>query len=187
MKLAMYTPETSNWYALLNRAQVASDCYFNKNVENYLVYVLACMSSGIDFVPGKGITGTDLIPVTKRESRLMSIRQIGEQSLVVTGLFPDYANRTGIPLLYLMEKGRSAYSELADACPNEFIYFYLGEHFVQVVDVLQKLGEICGDNHSIDLLQAYELWQETGSRHGWAVIHNNLGAFPAAAGSELQH
>ena len=175
MQLAMYTQETS------------SDFYIQPEIENYLVYVLACMSNDFDFVPCRSVTGRDLTPSMKRQRRLQDIRLIGEQSLVVAGLFPDHAQRTGIPLLYLMDKGRNAYRELARALPGDFIYAYICRHFVNIVDVLQKLAEICGDNHSMDLIQACELWQETGSRHSWSVIMNHTGAFPTATASDLHH
>lgn len=187
MQQAMYTPETSHWYALINRAQVASDYYLQPDVENYLVYVLACMSSEFNFMPSRAVVGKDSLPATRKERRLEDIRLIGEQSLIVAGLFPDHAQRTGIPLLYLMDKGRTAYRELSGSCPGNYIYAYLSEYYFKVVDVLQKVSQICGDKHSIDLIQAVELWQETGSRHSWDVIQNNTSAFPITATSDLHH
>lgn len=187
MQLALYTPETSTWYALLNKAQAESRCYFNAEVESYLVYVLSYMSSEDALTPGYSGEHAGTIAQSSKERRLSKVRKIGEQCLVITGLCPDYANRTGIPLLYMMEKGRNAFIELANSLPDEDVYTYISEHFVEVIDVLQKLSDLCGDGYSIDLIQACELWQETGSRYGWTVIQNNLGAFPTATASELQH
>lgn len=187
MQQAMYTQETSHWYALLNKAQVASEYYLNSDVENYLVYILACMSSEFDFMPGRAICSQGFLSATKKERRLKDIRLIGEQSLVVAGLFPDHVQRTGVPLLYLMDKGRSAYQELSSAIPKNHVYSYISKHFVKLIDILQMVSGICGDNHSIDLIQACELWQETGSRHGWSVIKNHTDAFPTAIVSDLHH
>ena len=187
MQQAMYTQETSHWYALLNRAQAATDFYIQPDVENYLVYVLACMSNDLEFISSQSLYGHDVIPIAKKERRLQDIQLVGEQSLVVAGLFPDHAQRTGISLLYLMDKGRNAYRELASALPGNFIYAYISIEFVNIVEVLQKLAEICGDRHSMDLIQACELWQETGSRHSWSVIMNHTRAFPTSTASDLHH
>lgn len=188
MQLAMYTQETSHWYALMNRAQAASDFYVQPDIENYLVYMLTCLSNDFDFVPYRTtLYGHEAMSTTKKQSRLQDVRLIGEQSLVVSGLFPDHARRTGIPLLYLMDKGRNAYRELANAFPGNFIYAYVCRYFINIVDVLQQLAEICGDKHSMDLIQACELWQVTGSRHSWNVIMNHTRAFPTATASELRH
>lgn len=183
MQLALYTQETTNWYSLLNQAQADSGFYLDGDVEKYLVYVLSCLSNGGIHVP----CGDDDSMQSKRDQRLTRIRKIGEQCLTVAGLFPDHANRTGVPLMYMMEKGRNAFQELASALPDAGVYAFLGEHFMKVTDLLQRLGEYCGENHSLDLIQACELWQEIGSRYGWAVIQNSTGAFPSATASDLQH
>jgi len=187
MQQAMYTRETSHWYALLNKAQADSEFYLQPDVENYLVYVLACMSSEFDFMPCRAVYGQEFLPSTKKERRLHDLRLIGEQSLVVSGLFPDHAKRTGVPILCLLDKGKAAYHELANAMPGNLVYAYMCAHFINIVDVLHKLAENCGDRHSIDLIQACELWQETGSRHSWNVIRNHTGAFPTATASDLHH
>ena len=87
----------------------------------------------------------------------------------------------------MMEKGRNAYEELVDHSPNNLVFEYVVKNYAKIIDVLQKVSELCGDHHSIDLMQACELWQEMGSRYGWRVIQNNIGAFPSATASELQH
>lgn len=187
MQQAMYTTETSHWYILLSKAQVASEYYLQADVENYLVYVLTCMSSNTEFLPGSPSSSIYLKPKSKKENRLLNIRRVGEQSLVVAGLFPDHATRTGVPLIYLMDKGRDAFGQLSASMPGDFVYAYISKNYVRIIDVLHKLSELCGGNHSIDLIQACELWQEAGSQHGWKVIENNIGAFPTATGSELHH
>ena len=183
MQLALYTSETSNWYKLLNKAQAASGFYLAAEVERYIVYVMTSMANDSIY----SLESDETMPKTKRDQRLHKMRKTGEQCLIVAGLFPDHANRTGVPLMYMMEKGRKAYNDLAEAVPEMDIYSFLGENFLKVIDLLQRLGEYCGVNHTLDLIQACELWQETGSRHSWSVIQNHTGAFPSATASDLQH
>ena len=187
MQLPLYTRETASWYALINRAQVESNSYFQKEVEDYLVYLLSYMEIELPYLQNRNVEADDLLPYTPKQRRLTKLKGIGEQCLLLAGLFPDRANLTGIPLLFMVERGCSAYRELADATPHLSLYSYIADNYGKVIDLLQKLGEICGDNHKIDLIQAVELWQETGSRHGWTMIRKNIGAFPSAIGSELQH
>lgn len=187
MQLAMYTTESANWYALLNKAQAAADYYFHPIVENYLVYVFATMSNDLEFLPGKTVRITDHFPYTKRERELLNTRKIGERSLILSGLFPDQAQKTGVPLVYLMERGKDAYAELAKTLPDNNLYTYFSKHFTKVVDVLQMVSEICEYSHSIDLFQACELWQETGSQRSYSFIQNNTRSFPVNIRSELHH
>ena len=187
MQLPLYTTETANWYALLNRAQAESNSYFQRDVEDYLVYLLAYMETELTYRENINIEANGFLPDTPKQRRLSKIKDIGEQCLLIAGLFPDHANLTGIPLLFMMEKGCSAYRELANATPEVSLYLYIADNYGKVIDLLQKLGEMCGDYHKLDLIQAVELWQETGSRHGWKMIKKNIGAFPASTGSELQH
>jgi len=187
MQLPLYTRETAGWYALINRAQAESNSYFHKDVEDYLVHLLAYVDSELTNVHYRSSEANGLFPYTPKQQRLAKIKNIGEQCLLIAGLFPDHANLTGIPLLFMMERGYSAYRELADATPEVSLYSNIADNYGKVIDLLQNLGEMCGDYHKLDLIQAVELWQETGSRHGWNMIKKNIGAFPASTGSELQH
>ena len=55
MQLPLYTTETANWYALINRAQAESNSYFQRDVEDYLVYLLAYMETELSYVENKSI------------------------------------------------------------------------------------------------------------------------------------
>ena len=187
MQLPMYTNESANWYALINRAQVSADYYFHPVVENYLVYVLAIMSGELETTGKLAPEIQSTAQLGKRDQQFLKTRRIAEQSLVISGLFPDHANNTGVPLVYLIEKGQQAYTQLANAKPAEISYAYLSNHFTKAIDVLQVISQICGQSQSIDLLQACELWHETRSKHSLFVIRNQIGKLPTSHISELRH
>ena len=111
----------------------------------------------------------------------------GERCLVTAGFFPEHANYAGLSLLHFIEKGRCAYHSLAEEIPGVNIYQHIDSHFVEVVDVLQIIGELSGVCRPIDLIQACELWQQEGSQYGWKIIESTTNAFPASIASTATH
>lgn len=185
----LYLRDTAHWYALMGYAQAETGHYIEQEVENYLVYLLETMSGDVVGAgPHKQVLAelnATFQPV--REKHLVKVQEVAEQCIMIAGLFPEHARRTGISLLYFMETGQSAYRDLHTAVPQSPVYSYIAKHYVNVIDVLQKLAELCGSCYPLDLIQACELWQETGSHHGLEFIINQTHALPITQGSELRH
>lgn len=187
MATSLYTPETAKWYSLLNQAQADTGNYFGTDVDRYIADMLFRFgrhAKGMLEFPEKGsIVEWNSV----MEERLIRLQGAGEKCLVTAGFFPEHANYAGLSLLHFIERGRSAYRHLAEAIPGVSVYEHINTHFVQVVDVLQKIGELSGVCRPIDLIQACELWQQEGSHYGWALIENKTSAFPVSTASTAIH
>ncbi len=187
MSTNLYTPETAKWYCLLNQAQADTNNYFGNEVERYLADMLFRFSCD-----GKGLLeypelGSNLEWNADREQRLLRLQGAGERCLVTAGFFPEHANYAGLSLLHFIDKGRCAYHDLAEAIPGVGIYRDINDNYVQVVDVLQKIGELSGVCRPVDLIQACELWQQEGSHYGWNIIASRTSSFPASVASNVTH
>ena len=187
MRTSLYTPETAKWYGLLNQAQADTGNYFGTDVERYIADMLfrfGYHAKGILEYPKEWSIvewNSDM------EERLIRLQGAGEKCLVTAGFFPEHANYAGLSLLHFIERGRCAYRSLAEAIPGVGVYKHINNHFVQVVNVLQKIGELSGVCRPIDLIQACELWQQEGSHYGWKMIESKTSAFPASIASTVTH
>ncbi len=187
MSTSLYTPETAKWYYLLSQAQADTCHYLGSDIERYIADMLfrfSCDGEGMLVYPDKHI---NIEWNSVREKRLMKLQSAGERCLVTAGFFPEHANYAGLSLLHFIDRGRCAYHDLAEAVPGVNIYEHIDKHFVQVVDVLQKIGELSGVCRPIDLIQACELWQQEGSYYGWKMIQTKTGSFPASIASASTH
>jgi len=92
------------------------------------------------------------------------LRDVGDQCLLYSGLFPRSAERRLVRVSYYVDLGRAAYSHLAeDRVPGSAeLYSRLAHSFVALMEVLQAMSNLTGAP-TLDLLQAIELWHDTGS------------------------
>ena len=93
------------------------------------------------------------------------LRQVGDASLVLSGLFPDRLRRSLVDVDYYMRIGGLAYDSLShdDADLFATAFAELATRFGDVADLLGDVGEHCQLGSPGDLLRLYERWQKTGS------------------------
>lgn len=187
MHTYLYTAETAKWYGLLAKAQAQSKRYLDSETERYVADMLFRFGTDADSILFQPEMGSSVEWNVEKHDRMMRLQSAGERCLVTAGFFPEHANYAGLPLSHFIEKGRQAYRDLTIAMPKVRVYAHVCEHFVGLVEVLQKVGELSGVCHSIDLLQACELWQQEGSHHSWRMIQANTNAFPASTMSSATH
>jgi hypothetical protein len=93
------------------------------------------------------------------------LRQVGDASLVLSGLFPNRLRRSLVDIDYYMKIGGIAYDSLSHDDDDLFATAFaeLAARFGVVVDVLGDVGDHCSLGSPADLLMLYERWQRTGS------------------------
>lgn len=182
----LYTPETARWYGLLSRAQSETGRYLDSELEAYVADMLYRFA--VDGETVLRYTAPHLLAWnSEREKRLINLQGAGERCLVTAGFFPEHANYAGLSLLHFIDTGRSAYRDLAKELPGADLYRDVDVNFIQLVDVLQKTGELSGVCRPFDLIQASELWQQAGSLYGLRLIERETSSLPMAEASHLTH
>jgi hypothetical protein len=93
------------------------------------------------------------------------LRQVGDASLVLSGLFPARLTRSLVDVDYYMRIGGIAYDSLSHDDLDLFATAFaeLAGRFGDVVDLLGDVGERCQLGSPADLLRLYERWQKSGS------------------------
>jgi hypothetical protein len=112
------------------------------------------------------------------------LRQVGDASLFLSGLFPNRLRRSLVDVDYYMKIGGIAYDSLSHDEDDLFATAFaeLAARFGVVVDVLGDVGDRCQLGSPADLLTLYERWQRTGSDRLAAQL-NARGVLPVAAPS----
>lgn len=169
--LILEPTSTAQWHALVSEAESASARQLDETLESYLVFLLmrfvarpdlAGRVMAIDYLRGSAASG---------QLKEVALRDVGDQCLLFSGLYPRHAERRMVRVSYFVELGRGAYGQLAERLRHAGaeVYQQLAEGFVALMDVLQAMRSLDG-SPALDPLQGLELWADTGSRSGWESL-----------------
>ena len=101
------------------------------------------------------------------------MRDIGDQCLLVSGLFPQSAEKRQVSVDYYVDLGRSAYQHIGSVTQKGIaeLYQQLAESFILLMDLLQTIRQY--STPALQPIAAMELWQQTGSRAAYNQISDN--------------
>jgi hypothetical protein len=163
-ELVLYPTTTAQWHALVNDAQLECALELGDELESYLVYLLMRFSTRPDLA--HSVMALKFLEGMTNEGRVRALhmRDVGEQCLLLSGLFPRRAQRRRVKLSYFVELGQGAFYDLAGRAQDELAQLYAAicQYFVKMMDVLQAMRQMGGEP-ALDRLAALELWQDTGS------------------------
>lgn len=176
--------DTAPWRALLTKAQFVARVELHALVEEYLVGVL--FRSSIS--PG-AVDETILSAESggfEQSADVDTLRTIGDHCLVYAGLYPEHAIQRDVPLAYFVRVGAAAYREFG-SLTDDPMFTLLADCFVDIVGVLHTLRDIEDDAVCLDAMNAFQLWQDTGSVHAWGTLRRFTDALPVAIRSNARH
>lgn len=101
-----------------------------------------------------------------------NLKQIGDESLFISGFFADSLNRKLVDVDYYVSIGGTAYTALSRYETDAFspVFAELADNFVRFVDVLSEVSERTSLCSNADLLRLYERWLRTGSRRSGQLL-----------------
>lgn len=156
---------TAEWQYLIKEAEARYKLILSEELESYLVFLLIRFTSKPEIA--RAVLALDFMrSLTKRgQEKFLQMRDIGDQCLLFAGLFPDRAEKKRVKISYFVNLGQSAYSVVATLSKQKLAQLYVGlqENFVYLVDILLAIRSL-QPNRDLGLLQAQELWCDTGSR-----------------------
>lgn len=140
-QLILHPTDMSQWHALVNEAQAATSLILNENTESYLVFLLMRFSQtnqlvesvmALDFLESMKLSGS-------RQASLL--RDVGDKSLLFSGLFPGMADKRHVHLEYFTELGQAAYLTVSELEERESadLYLELSAEFITLQNVLQAM------------------------------------------------
>ncbi|KTD66385.1 hypothetical protein Lsan_0625 [Legionella santicrucis] len=140
-QLILHPTDISQWHALVNEAQAATQLILSENTESYLVFLLMRFSQGPKLI--ESIVALDFLESMHRPRTLQMelLRDVGDKSLLFCGLFPGIAKRRHVSLEYFSEMGQAAYLTVGEleGKHSENIYFQLSEQFLILKQILQAM------------------------------------------------
>lgn len=181
VSLVVDAQATAQWHALVQDAEAHTGVQLVEELESYLVFLLMRYTErpemvarvlALDYLEGNQRKGQD------RGDRL---RDVGDQCLLYSGLFPRRAERHRVRVGYYVDLGRSAYQGVADVAQSALagMFANLASGFVEMMDTLQAIR--CMHNEgaeALDPLAAFELWQDTGSNQARRIMKGVSDATP---------
>ena len=102
----------------------------------------------------------------------ISLKEIGDLSLFISGFFSDSLNRKLVDIDYYISIGGSAYGALSRIETDTFspVFAELAQKFVGFVDVLGEVSERTSCASNAEVLRLYEKWLKTGSRRSSQLL-----------------
>jgi hypothetical protein len=107
----------------------------------------------------------------------VSLKQIGDVALFVSGFFSDSLRRRLVDVDYYVNIGGVAYNALSRYEADTFspVFAELAQKFIAFVDVLSEVSERSACASNMDLLRLYERWLKTGSpRAGQLLVERGV-------------
>lgn len=162
----------TQWQTLVMDASQVCKIALTEEIESYLVFLLmrfinapqmAKKAMGVEFLSSINRTGS---------LRSLALRDVGDQCLLYSGLFPGRARRRLVRVSYYVNIGKSAYLSLAENSNHteSGLFATLSAKFVNLMDILQAMREINRAQTVLDPLMAEEIWHDTGSEHALHVL-----------------
>ena len=101
-----------------------------------------------------------------------SLRQVGDESLFISGFFSDSFNRGLVDIDYYIHLGERAYRSLAHQADHTLgdVFDELSDKFTSFVDVLGEVSERTSLSSNSDVLRLYEKWLRTRSRRSGDLL-----------------
>jgi hypothetical protein len=173
MTALLLEPTTlAQWHALVNEAEQAADQRLDESLESYLVFLLMRYTTE----PGLAarVMAMDYLKAMQEsgQQRGYQLREVGDHCLLLSGLFPQRAERLRVRIGYFVDLGRSAYAELSSSLSHGAAQLYesLAMGFVALMDTLHAIRQLGAAQPCFNALQAYDLWQDTGSSRARSTL-----------------
>ncbi len=176
MKVLVNSTSMAAWHEIIHEAEANCAIVLTEETEAYLVFLLMRYLEKPEIV--KQVMAEEFLEGLQLAAgqREQILRGVGDKCLLFSGLFPKMAERRLVKISYFVNLGQSAYATLARTRYD--LYASLARQFVTLMDVLQSIRSDTRDFPDLLPLQAYDLWNETGSKRALKVLNQYTQAIP---------
>lgn len=167
------TSELSQWHTLVQEAEHDYGCHLDEAMQSYLVFTLMRFAKNQQL--NSQALAIDYLTSHHLPNNLRSeqLRNIGDQCLLVSGLYPQSAEKRQVGASYYVDLGRSAYHHISTVTQQGIaeLYQQLSDSFILLMDLLQTIRQYSAP--ALQPIAAFELWNQTGSRAAFKQISDN--------------
>jgi hypothetical protein len=176
MKLLINPNPNGLWRDIIHEAEANCRSKLQVELEAYLVNLLVRYSTqpelASQIMATQFLEGAKLSP----SERAVALQHVGDSCLLYSGLFPGIAEKRRVKISYFIDMGRSAYSTISTTSND--LYDLLTKSFVAIMDLLQSLRSYSKHHPDLMPLQAYDLWNESGSQRALRTLRQFSNASP---------
>jgi len=163
-QLIIDSSELSQWHRLVQEAEQDYGCQLDEAMQSYLVFTLMRFTKNSQL--NSKALALDYLSSHHLPERLRheQLRNIGDQCLLVSGLYPQSAEKRLVSADYYVNLGRAAYFHISTVTQKGIaeLYQQLAESFVLLMDLLLTIRQY--SSPALQPIAALELWHQTGSR-----------------------
>lgn len=165
MNIVTEPTATAQWQSLVVEAEDKANRTLSDTLESYLVFTLMRFTQRPDMLTGAMALAFMNGLNEQGQRRHDDLRDIGDQCLLFSGLFPRHAQRRLVRVSYFVNLGRSAYQQLHGELRHagRKLYGQLASDFIAMTDVLLAMRSLNQETSALTPIEAYELWEDTGS------------------------
>lgn len=179
MSIVTSTTTTALWHEIIHEAEHSCAVTLKEEIESYLVFLLMRYINKPEFV--KQIMALEFMHGMQKMSAQQEVmlREVGDKCLLFAGLFPRIAESRLVRLSYFVKIGQAAYVTISKTSND--LYDHLSHQFVPLMDILQSIRHYTQNCPNLLPLEAYELWNDTGSQRAYAILQqyaHHTGAVP---------
>lgn len=164
--------ELAQWHTLVSEAEQDYGCKLDEAMQSYLVFTLMRFSKNQQL--NARALALDYLTSHKLSQNLRSeqLRDIGDQCLLVSGLYPQSTAKRHVSASYYVDLGRSAYHHIGAVTQQGIseLYQQLAESFILLMDLLQTIRRY--STPALQPIAAFELWEQTGSHAAFDQVSN---------------
>lgn len=168
MKILLNSTPVALWHDIVHDAEIACSTRLREEIESYLVFLLVRYTNKPDTL--KHVIATDILEGLKLgpHERELALQGVGDRCLIFSGLFPKIAEKRLVKISYFINLGQTAYGTISKKRSD--VYHGLARQFVGLMDILQSIRNYSQSHPDLLPLQAYDLWNETGSQRALSVL-----------------
>lgn len=173
MKMLTNSTPTALWFDIIHEAEANCSIQLDVEIESYLVFLLTRYVDKPELI--KRVIATEFLEGLNlgRHQRDSALQNVGDTCLLLSGLFPGLAAKRLVKVSYFIYMGQSAYSHVSQTSND--LFSLLTQQFVMLMEVLQSTRQYSRDVPDLLPLEAYELWQDVGSKRALKVLQGQSG------------
>lgn len=167
------------WHQLIQEACEYAGIELDPEIQSYLLLTLMRYIHDDQLAENAITMKLNNKEFRSREDYLEDLKSTAEHCLILAGLFPSHIDRQFLRISHYIQLGTDSYRELSTLMydNDKMIYKKLSMDFIKLVDVLYTI-RIFNGSPKLPLLQAIELWSDTGSKLAYQTLTLNRQSIP---------
>lgn len=180
--------DNTQWHDLLEQAGMFSGIEIESSIRQYLVNTLTAYLQDEDLANRAMHPEQILHLIREGDARQQQLKEMADHCLIISGLYPLLAEKRHTPLSYYIDTGIVSYRHLSSQVNpvQQVFYAQLADEFNNMVNLLYTLRMFAG-SEPLSLIQAYELWRDTGNETAYQLLISGRAALPAMNTDWQQH